>query len=41
VSLLSREAADELDVEPSMLATAAVKATGVSVEIPANRPARS
>ena len=35
VSLLSREAADELALEPGMLAVAAVKATNVSVEIPA------
>jgi molybdopterin-binding protein len=35
VSLLSREAADELGLEPGMLAVAAVKATNVSVEIPA------
>jgi molybdopterin-binding protein len=35
VSLLSREAADELALEPGMLATAAVKATNVAVEIPA------
>src|SRR5580704_10081718 len=34
VSLLSREAADELCLEPGMLAIAAVKATNVSVEIP-------
>jgi molybdopterin-binding protein len=34
VSLLSREAADELGLEPGMLAVAAVKATSVSVEIP-------
>jgi molybdopterin-binding protein len=34
VSLLSREAADELSLEPGMLAVAAVKATNVSVEIP-------
>jgi molybdopterin-binding protein len=34
VSLLSREAADELGLEPGMLATAAVKATNISVEIP-------
>ena len=34
VSLLSREAADELRLEPGMLAVAAVKATNVSVEIP-------
>jgi molybdopterin-binding protein len=37
VSLLSREAADELGLEPGMLAVAAVKATNVAVEIPANR----
>lgn len=35
VSLLSREAADELGLEPGMLAVAAVKATNVAVEIPA------
>jgi molybdopterin-binding protein len=34
VSMLSREAADELGLEPGMLAIAAVKATNVSVEIP-------
>jgi len=34
VSLLSREAADELGLEPGMIAVAAVKATSVSVEIP-------
>jgi molybdopterin-binding protein len=34
VSLLSREAADELGLEPGMLAVAAVKATSVFVEIP-------
>jgi len=34
VSLLSREAADELRLEPGMLAVATVKATSVSVEIP-------
>lgn len=39
VSLLSREAADELGLEPGMLAVAAVKATNVSVEIPAALPA--
>ncbi|HEY5352322.1 MAG TPA: TOBE domain-containing protein [Streptosporangiaceae bacterium] len=36
VSLLSREAADELGLEPGMFAIAAVKATNVSVEIPKN-----
>ena len=35
VSLLSREAADELGLEPGVLAVAAIKATNVSVEIPA------
>ena len=37
VSLLSREAADELGLEPGMLAVAAVKATNISVEIPKGR----
>jgi molybdopterin-binding protein len=37
VSLLSREAADELGLEPGTLVTAAVKATNVSVEIPQTR----
>ena len=41
VSLLSREAADELGLEPGMLAVAAVKATNVSVEIPATRRDRA
>jgi molybdopterin-binding protein len=36
VSLLSREAADELGLEPGMLAVAAIKATNVSVEIPSS-----
>ena len=40
VSLLSREAADELGLEPGMLATAAVKATNVAVEIPVSQPRR-
>jgi molybdopterin-binding protein len=39
VSLLSREAADELGLEPGMLVVAAVKATSVSVEVPASRSA--
>ena len=34
VSLLSREAVDELGLEPGMLAVASVKATNVSVEVP-------
>ena len=37
VSLLSREAADELGLEPGVLAVAAVKSTNVSVEIPKSR----
>jgi molybdopterin-binding protein len=37
VSLLSREAADELGLEPGMLAIAAVKSTNVSVDIPGSR----
>jgi len=34
VSLLSREAADELGLEPGVLATASIKATNVVVEVP-------
>ena len=34
VSLISREAADELQLEPGVLATASVKSTNVVVEIP-------
>jgi molybdopterin-binding protein len=41
VSLLSREAADELDLAPGMLAIAAIKATNVSVELPQTRSAKS
>ena len=41
VSLLSREAADELGLEPGMLVVAAVKATNVSVELPKGGSARS
>ncbi len=37
VSLISREAADELGLEPGVLAVAAVKATNVTVEIPRTR----
>jgi molybdopterin-binding protein len=37
VSLMSREAADELGLEPGVLAVAAVKSTSVSVEIPGAR----
>lgn len=35
VSLMSREAADELRLEPGMVAVAAVKATTVVIELPA------
>jgi molybdopterin-binding protein len=35
VSLMSREAADELGLEPGMLAAATAKATVVSIELPA------
>jgi molybdopterin-binding protein len=34
VSLISREAADELQLEPGVLATASVKSTNVVVELP-------
>ena len=34
VSLMSREAADELGLAPGVLAVAAVKATNVVVEVP-------
>jgi molybdopterin-binding protein len=37
VSLMTREAADELGLAPGMLAVAAVKATNVVVELPAQR----
>lgn len=36
VSLMSREAADELRLEPGVLAVAAVKSTNVVVEVPAH-----
>ncbi len=35
VSLMSREAADELELEPGSLAVASVKATNVVIEVPA------
>ncbi|MCC6225380.1 MAG: helix-turn-helix transcriptional regulator [Microthrixaceae bacterium] len=35
VSMMTREAADELDLQPGVLATAAVKSTNVVVELPA------
>lgn len=34
VSLLTREAVDELDLQPGDLATASVKSTNVTVEVP-------
>jgi molybdopterin-binding protein len=37
VSLMSREAADDLKLEPGSLAIAAIKATNVVVEIPAGQ----
>jgi molybdopterin-binding protein len=39
VSLMSREAADELGLVPGVVAVAAVKATNVVVELPAQRDA--
>lgn len=41
VSLLSREAADELGLEPGVIAIASVKATSVVVEVPEHRSSRS
>lgn len=38
VSLMSREAADELGLEPGVLAIASVKATNVVVEVPMQPP---
>ncbi|MGH8969939.1 MAG: TOBE domain-containing protein [Actinomycetes bacterium] len=38
VSLMSREAADELGLEPGVMAVAAVKSTSVVVERPGGRP---
>jgi molybdopterin-binding protein len=40
VSLLSREAADELGLEPGVIAVASIKATNVVVEIPDHRSVR-
>ncbi|CAN5551793.1 TOBE domain-containing protein [soil metagenome] len=37
VSLMSREAADELGLEPGMLATATAKATTVTIETPVTK----
>lgn len=38
VSLMSREAADELGLEPGVLAVASIKSTNVVVEVPDSRP---
>lgn len=38
VSLMSREAADHLALEPGVLAVASIKSTNVVVELPASRP---
>lgn len=37
VSLMSREAADELQLEPGVLVVASVKSTNVVIEVPATR----
>jgi molybdopterin-binding protein len=41
VSLLSREAADELGLEPGVIAIASIKATNVVVEVPEHRSSRA
>lgn len=41
VSLLSREAADELGLEPGVIALASIKATNVVVEVPEHRSGRA
>ncbi len=41
VSLMSREAADELELEPGVIAIASVKATNVVVEVPEHRSSRT
>jgi molybdopterin-binding protein len=41
VSLMSREAADALALEPGMIAVASVKATSVVVEVPEPGPGRA
>jgi molybdopterin-binding protein len=38
VSLMSREAADELGLEPGVRAVASIKSTNVVVELPGDRP---
>jgi molybdopterin-binding protein len=40
VSLMSREAADELQLQPGVLAVASIKATNVVVEVPEQRSSR-
>jgi molybdopterin-binding protein len=41
VSLMSREAADELELEPGVIAIASVKATNVVVEVPERPSSRA
>ncbi len=41
VSLMSREAADELELKPGVIAIASVKATNVVVEVPEHRSSRT
>jgi molybdopterin-binding protein len=41
VSLMSREAADELGLEPGVVAIASIKATNVVVEVPEHRSTRA
>lgn len=40
VSLMSREAADELKLEPGVIAVASIKATNVVIELPEHRSGR-
>ena len=37
VSLMTREAADELDLQPGMVAVASVKSTSVVIELPSRQ----
>jgi molybdopterin-binding protein len=41
VSLMTAEAADELQLVPGVLAVAAVKATNVVIELPSPSPSRA
>lgn len=41
VSLMSREAADELELQPGVIAVASIKATNVVVEVPEHRSTRA